>query len=245
MALISDLIRKAFYIAKVGGISRQGGQTPSTAQELDGLFLLNNILDSLSLQATFNSFLYQLTLTSPTTREIYIGRNLNPVTDVSIVDADPFKLIFGASISVPINPYPLIIQSLVEIDKVPFSVIEGQPGYLYWGLQEQDGNIFTHISLYPTPNQTGDVSIVGTRVLSSSEDLVNKVLPTFFNYLKYRVAKELSAEYGNLQVWIADENEETMQYYEGILGNNSPINASPNDMSPLLERQYNGNYPWY
>jgi len=153
MATIADLIPGAFYMAKAGGLSKQGGQLPSASQEADALSILNRILDSLSLEASFNSFLYELIITQPTTRELYIGRNLTPVSGITIVDADPFKLIFAAALDISQLPFSLVIQNLVDLVKVP-SLLEtdsSQPGYLYWGIQEQDGNIFTRIILYPPP----------------------------------------------------------------------------------------------
>jgi len=244
MATISELIPGAFYMAKAGGLSKQGGQLPSAAQEADALAILNRVLDSLSLDASFNSFLYELPINQPMTRELYIGRNLTPVTGVTIIDADPFKLIFAASLQVPQIPYSLIIQNLVDLVKVP-SLLEtdsGQPGYLYWGIQEQDGNIFTRIILYPTPNQTGDLKIIGTRVLPSNQTLVADVLPTFFLYLQYRLALQLCREYGNMAPWKEGGYESDLVKYENAIANNSPINARPNDITQLLSRR---EYDWW
>lgn len=245
MAIALELITNAFYLAKVAGLSKQGGQTPSLAQQTDGLNILNVILDSLSLDAAFNSFLYQLTIPSPSTQDIFIGRNLIPPNDTTIVDADPFKLLFGASISVPMAPYPLILISLSQFTQTPFAFVEGSPGYLYWGLQEQDGNIYTHLKLYPSPNQTGDLSLVGTRVLPGITATTANILPTFFAYLKYRVAEELAAQYGTMDIWNSANHEKRMKEYEDTLAQNSPVDGTSNDLTSLLNRQYYGNYPWF
>jgi len=245
MATVADLMPGAFYMAKAGGLSKQGGQLPSVAQTVDALAILNRILDALSLEAEFNSFMYQLVIPNPSTRKIFIGRNLTPEAGVTIIDADPFKLIFGASVTNPLNPYPLIIQDIVELTKVPFSVTEGTPGYLYYGIAEQDNNIYTEISLYPSPNQTGDISLTGIKVLPSTQTLPDNVLSTFFLYLQYRVAKQLAREYGTMTIWNEGGYDQDLDEYKDIIGRNSPVNASPNDLTTLLDRSYYGNYPWY
>ncbi len=245
MALVSSLITNAFYLAKVGGLSKQGGQTPSVTQETDALSLLNNILDSLSLDNAFNAFLYEVVIPSPSTRDVYIGRNLTPVSGVTIIDDDPFKLIFAASVSIPINPYPLIIRDLTDLHKTPFALIDGQPGYIFWSIQEQDNNIFSRLVIYPTPNQSGDITVVGIKVLPSDLTTDKTLLPTFFSYLKYRVAEELSAQYGTMDIWNSTGLGRIMNTYRKTLADNVPINGTPNDLSSLLNRRYYGNYPWY
>ena len=236
------LVTDAYYIAGIK--SRRANETVNATDLATGFDIFNQILDSLSLTAWFSSFLYTLTVNNPT-QTLYIGQNLTPVTDVTIIDEEPFKLLFSAGYVTSASDgiqYQLIIKTLSDQANEFITSSAGTPNYLYWANQLQGDNIFTNIKLYPQPTQPSILTIFGIKIMAQFQSQTDNILPTFFNYLKYMVARELASQNGTLKLYLERGNDTQLKNFESLLKQASPIDGQMNDLSSLLERNYYSGY---
>ncbi len=243
MFQVSKLLTDAFYIAGIK--SRNANQVITTNEQTVAFDILNQIIDTYSLTAWFNSFLSTLTIDN-SNQDIHIGKNLTPTSGVTIVDADPFKLFFSAGIVNSASNgvlYQLFIFPLSEQNSSFIVDSSGTPIYLFWANQlDNDGNIFTNIKLYPAPSSPSSLSLAGFRIKSQYQTVNDNILPTFYNYIKYLVAKELASQYGTLDLFMNRGGETQLSTFQNLLKNAAPISAEMNDYSAILRRNYyNGN----
>lgn len=244
MANVSSIIQRAYYLA--GLQSKKAGDTINAAQELDGIEVLNRIIDARKLQLAFSSFLSTLTIPNVNTGFIYIGRNIVGGSNITVIDGAPFKVIFGASINIPSTRIFLTIKSLTALDQIPYLATDGTPATLYYANELQDNNIYTKCLLQPQPvNQNITLFISGLRMYEEASLPTTDIEPTFIDYLTYLLAKELANEGGTRDLWNQRGYEQDLKEYERILHVNAPIDISPNDISKLGERSYLTNFPWY
>ena len=238
MFAVSKLLEDAYYIAGIK--SRTANETISTQEQQTAFDIYNEIIDQYSQIVWFSAFLDIKTM-QVSTRNIYIGRNITGGDDITVVDEAPFKAFFSASLTSSLTNgfnFSLTIKSLSDtvIGYIESSV--GLPEYFYWANQLQDNNIYTNIELYPAPSQPSTLKMAGFRMIEQSDNVSDEIIPTFYNYIKYLVARELASQSGLIQDFMAKGKMAYLKELEGMVKSAAPIDSSPNNNSFLLRRNY-------
>ena len=204
----NDIIKKSFYLANI--LSNQSNESPSTAQETEGLDLLNEILDSLLKTVGFSGFKVFKTIPNIQTTEIWIGTNLVgvPPEGVTFINDIPFMALCGANCFITTNTagqplYPLIIYPLTALTRRYYIRAEAIPKYIYYATIEDDNlGIYNKLLFDPAPNSNGiTLNLIGVKQYDTIAEGTTNLRPTFSLYLQYALAFELAMSYGTEDKW--------------------------------------------
>lgn len=230
--LVSSVITRAFYLANI--LSAQSDQTTSTAQDTQGLDLLNNILDSLQLQPTFSSFITQYDITA-TTHFIFLGLNVTSSdSDVTVINNAYLNTILTASVFVGNVRNPLEIHNLSELNGNYIVDAEGIPQYLYYDIEiDSNDNIFDKIYLQPSAVTTYTITLRGIKGFEQHAADTENIVPTFTLFLTYELASVLADFWG--KTWSNQKETKRQALYNTII-NLSPIDTSIVNNDMILKR---------
>jgi hypothetical protein len=183
---VNDIINNAFYL--LGEVSPD--VVPSSSMVNQGLFVLNNMLDSFSAEGVFIPTIKEIDVTLVPNQQVYVVSNIVPA-DFNfnrIVELD-FVVIRQQNIDYPIR----VVDRSVILNNIRYPTLIGMPDKVYLDRLELQSNL----TFYPTPSLAFSCRILAKFMLDSFElfQVITEVPPSMFEFLIYGLARQLSAYY--------------------------------------------------
>lgn len=183
---VNDIINNAFYL--IGEVTPD---TIPTASMMDrGLFLLNDMLDSFSGEGIFIPCIKEVIVTLTPSQATYVVSNIVPA-DFNlnrIVELD-FVTLTQQTIDYPVR----VVDRAVVLNSIRYPTLTGIPDKIYLDRLELQSNI----TFYPAPELAFTCKIRAKFMLDrlSPFQVITEVPPYYYKFLRYGLARELSAYY--------------------------------------------------
>lgn len=235
---VNDIIINAFYL--LGEVTPD---TVPTSSMLDrGLFLLNDMLDSFSGDGVFIPTIKELDVTLTPNQATYSFSNIIPADFNSnrIVELDFVNLTQEGSIVYPVR----IVDRAVILNCIRYPQATSIPDKVYLDRLELQSNL----TFYPTPALAFQTKIRAKFMLDrlSLFEVITQVPPYYYKFLRYGLARELSAYYPSsswkTSTFAFSVQEEEFQTMYQRMKNSAEINILIDTDNILLSPFRNGYY---
>ena len=232
------IISRAFRVAKITGST----ELPSHAELLDGLEILNAVIDQANLDKTLAPYQASLAVPLQAGKVSYLIGPDTASPPPDIISARPVEVLSGYSRRDTVDcPFAITHQS-ADYDQIRLKsqAIAGWISCVYYQTSYPSGVLYVH----PVPNDSvttayltvnAQIGIVPS--LNSEVDLP----PLYINWLIYKTAKRLCPEYG--LVW-GTASEEVLFEMTGVLKDNNlkPLAQTKVGLAGLAYASQGGSY---
>ncbi len=233
-----DILARAFRVAKITG----QGETPTHAELLEGLDILNAIIDQANLDKTLAPYQASLSIPLQAGKVSYLigPESASPPPDIAA--ARPVEVLSGFARRNEIdNPIEITHQS-TDYDRVRLKSqqIAGWPSAVYYQTAYPHGVLY----VYPVPNDgLATIYLTVNAQLGVLAGLKVEVdfPPLYVNWLIYKTAKRLCPEYG--LVWGTASEDVLLEMSMVLKGNNlKPLPQTDVGLAGLGYASQGGSY---
>ncbi len=227
----NDIIIRSYYL--MGELSPD--ELPDAAQIAEGLYYLNDLLDFFSSAGIFIPFITELNFNLVANQDKYIFSNNVPADVVAdqIVEID-YCNVLRDNISYPVR----VISRSELFNSTRLVNIKTRPGLVILNRQE----LFSEIQFYPTPTFNYECNLRVKSYLDSLElqDVINEVPRYFYRFLRYALARELTAVYPSGNWTPKMEKEYEFMYQQLTAASDLDMTIYPDNilMDPFGELTY-------
>lgn len=234
---VNDIINNAFYL--LGEVTPD--RVPTTSMINQGLFCLNDMLDSFSGEGVYIPIIKELDVTLVPNQQIYVVSNIVPSDfNFNRIVSLEYVVITLENIQYPVR----VVDRAVVLNSIRYPTLVGMPDKVYLDRLELQSNL----TFYPTPSQAFTCSLRCKFMLDRLTlfQAITEVPAYYYKFLRYGLARELSAYYPSAS-WKTNtfafsvQEEEYQAMYQRIKGSaevNLLIDPSYILLSPFRHGYY-------
>jgi len=213
--ITEDIIVNALYLTGELGV----GETPDAFMLVTGLEIINELLDSFSVDSIYIPFLKTVSFTFVPGQGTYSISDIVPADIISsrVIDLSFANFIVQPATAQPIT-YPLrIINKATFYNVVRLQNLTTRPGFVFLDKQA----IESFVTFYPAPDQPYLCKLQFKVMIDQlqPQQSINELPPYYYGFMKYAVAREFIAYYPSAN-WPQQNEDKYQEYYSNLKNTN-------------------------